>query len=189
MTLLLIHSKCNSFYLLIQKFQSTTLPPISSLATTSLFSMSVGLRNPHFYSMVPRWVPDLGLANQNIPYLLPHAWNILAEWLGKRYYKDLGLIKLIYRFTIMFVFISELQVQHMEVPRLGVKLELQLPAHTTATATLDLNCICHYATACENAGSLTHWARQGTEPSSSWVLFWVLNLLSYKGNSPSCVFW
>ena len=27
--------------------------------------------------------------------------------------------------------------QHMEVPRLGVELELQLPAYTTATATLD----------------------------------------------------
>ena len=26
---------------------------------------------------------------------------------------------------------------HMEVPRLGVKLELQLPAYTTATATWD----------------------------------------------------
>ena len=34
----------------------------------------------------------------------------------------------------------------MEVPRLGVKSELQLPAYTTATATPDLSCIlnlCH----------------------------------------------
>ena len=30
----------------------------------------------------------------------------------------------------------------MEIPRLGVELELQLPAYTTATATLDLSCIC-----------------------------------------------
>ena len=30
----------------------------------------------------------------------------------------------------------------MEVPRLGVELELQLPAYTTATATLDPSCIC-----------------------------------------------
>ena len=29
----------------------------------------------------------------------------------------------------------------MEVPRLGVKLELQVPAYTTATAMWDLNCI------------------------------------------------
>ena len=30
----------------------------------------------------------------------------------------------------------------MEVPRLGVESELQLQAYTTATATLDLSCIC-----------------------------------------------
>ena len=30
----------------------------------------------------------------------------------------------------------------MEVPRLGVESELQLPAYTTATATLDQSCIC-----------------------------------------------
>ena len=32
---------------------------------------------------------------------------------------------------------------HVEVPRLGVKSELQLPAYATATATLDLSCICN----------------------------------------------
>ena len=31
----------------------------------------------------------------------------------------------------------------MEVPRPGVKSELQLPAYTTATATWDLSCICN----------------------------------------------
>ena len=31
---------------------------------------------------------------------------------------------------------------HMEVPRLGAELELQLPAYTTATAILDLSCSC-----------------------------------------------
>ena len=30
----------------------------------------------------------------------------------------------------------------MEAPRLGVKLELQVPAYTTATALQDLSCIC-----------------------------------------------
>ena len=30
----------------------------------------------------------------------------------------------------------------MEVPRLGVELELKLPAYTTATATWDLTCVC-----------------------------------------------
>ena len=33
-------------------------------------------------------------------------------------------------------------LRHMEVPRLGVESQLQLPAYTTATAMPDLNCIC-----------------------------------------------
>ena len=31
----------------------------------------------------------------------------------------------------------------MEVPRLGVELELQLPAYSIETATQDLSCICY----------------------------------------------
>ena len=35
--------------------------------------------------------------------------------------------------TLLFFFFFRLHLQHMEVPRLGVQLELQLPACTTAT--------------------------------------------------------
>ena len=35
-----------------------------------------------------------------------------------------------------------LHPRHMEIPRLGVESELQLPAYTTATATLDPSHIC-----------------------------------------------
>ena len=46
-------------------------------------------------------------------------------------------------FISIFIFcFSGLHPQHMEVPRLGVQLELQLPAYTTATATLDPSCVC-----------------------------------------------
>ena len=34
-------------------------------------------------------------------------------------------------------------LQYVEIPRLGVQSDLQLPAYTTATATRDLSCICH----------------------------------------------
>ena len=44
---------------------------------------------------------------------------------------------------IFFFFGSLSFPQHMEVPRLGVKLELQLPAYATAIATPDLSGICH----------------------------------------------
>ena len=51
-----------------------------------------------------------------------------------------------------------LHLQPMEAPRLGVKVELQLPVYTTATATRDLSCIC----------DLHHSSRQ----------HWILNSLS-----------
>ena len=41
------------------------------------------------------------------------------------------------------IFFSGLHLRHMEVPRLGVELELYLPADATATATPDPNRICN----------------------------------------------
>ena len=41
----------------------------------------------------------------------------------------------------LFCFVSF--VLHAEVPRLGVKSELQLPAYTTATATQEPSCVCN----------------------------------------------
>ena len=62
-------------------------------------------------------------------------------------------------FTFFFFFgCLGLHLLHMEVPWLGVKSELQLPAHATATATWDLSLVC----------SLQH---------SLWQ-HWILNPLS-----------
>ena len=75
-----------------------------------------------------------------------------------------------------------LHLQHMEVPRLGAELELQLPAYTTATATWDLSHAWDCCAAHGNAGSLTHWVRSGIEPVSSWYKLGLL-LLSHNENS------
>ena len=48
---------------------------------------------------------------------------------------------LIFFYFLFFVFLG-LYLQHMEVPRLGVKLELQPPAYTTATAMPNLSQFC-----------------------------------------------
>ena len=45
-------------------------------------------------------------------------------------------------FFLSFFFFLGPYLQHMEVPRLGVELELQLPAYTTATAMPDSSRIC-----------------------------------------------
>ena len=44
-------------------------------------------------------------------------------------------LSLTHTHTHICIFFLGPHLQHMEVPRLGVKLELQLPAYTTATAT------------------------------------------------------
>ena len=71
----------------------------------------------------------------------------------------------------------------MQVPRLGVEWELQMPAYITATATRDLSCICKLQCSYGNTRSLAHWSRLGIEPPSSWTRFCVLNLLSHSENS------
>ena len=43
---------------------------------------------------------------------------------------------------LYFSFLLRLHLRHMEGSRLGVELELQLLAYTTATAMPDLSCIC-----------------------------------------------
>ena len=78
-------------------------------------------------------------------------------------------LSLSFYFLFIFCFLGP-NPQHMDVPRLGVELELQLPAYATAIAMSDPSRLCHYTTAHGNDGSLTHCARPGIEPVSSWVL-------------------
>ena len=80
----------------------------------------------------------------------------------------------------------------MEIPRLGVELELQLPAYTTATATTmqDPSCVCDL-----HHGSRQCWILnpQGTARDRTHVLMdtnKVHDLLSHDGNSSfSNFFW
>ena len=62
-----------------------------------------------------------------------------------------------------FVFLG-LHSQHVEVPRLGVELELQPPAYPTATAMWDRSHVCdlhHSSRQCQNLNPLSE-ARDGT---------------------------
>ena len=42
----------------------------------------------------------------------------------------------------LFFFFLGLPWWHVDIPRLGVELELQQPAYTTATTTPDVSCLC-----------------------------------------------
>ena len=58
----------------------------------------------------------------------------------------------------------------MEVPRLGVKLELQLPAYTTATGTQDLSCICDLHHSLGQRQILNPLSEARDQTPSSWIL-------------------
>ena len=82
-----------------------------------------------------------------------------------------------------FFFFLRWHLWHMEVPRLGVKSELQLPAYTTATATRDLSHIsnlCCSLWQCQIFNPLSE-ARDRTHILMDTMC--VLNLLSHKKTS------
>lgn len=60
-------------------------------------------------------------------------WSPVIQW-------DLGFI--FFLLSFFFFFFLGPHLQHMEVPRLWVDSELQLPATATATATVDLSFVC-----------------------------------------------
>ena len=104
--------------------------------------------------------------------ILPHTLSFLPNyfrWKGK--------------YNSFSYFFLRPHLQHREVPRIGVKSELQMLAYTTATAIPDPSCICdlcHSLQQCEILNPLNE-AKDRTH-----ILMdtgWVLNLLSHNGNS------
>ena len=67
---------------------------------------------------------------------------------------------------------------HMEVPTLGVQLELELPAYTRAIATPDPSRFCDLQNG--NTRSLTHWARPGIKPATSWFLVGFVSTVPWR---------
>ena len=88
-------------------------------------------------------------------------------------------------FVCLLAFL-ELHLRYMDVPRLGVEMELQLPAYTTAPAMQDLSQICdlhHSSWQYQIPDSLSEARAQtrlfmDTRYESGWLL------LRHKGNSP-----
>ena len=70
----------------------------------------------------------------------------------------LHILWLLGEFFFLFLW---LPLCRMDVPRLGVEWELQLPAYPSATATSDPSHICDLHCSCDNARSFTDWARPG----------------------------
>ena len=77
----------------------------------------------------------------------------------------------IYLYLFLFCFLGP-NPQHMEVPRLGVELELQLLAYITAIAMRIGAASATYTTAHSSARSSTHWARPGIKLASRIRFHW-----------------
>ena len=89
------------------------------------------------------------------PGFSPWPWKLFMLWvLEQKKKKKLRQTPFIFTLFYFFPVFLGPHLWHMEVPKLGVKSELQLPAYTAA---------------CGNAGSLNHGARPGIEPASSWA--------------------
>ena len=91
---------------------------------------------------------------------------ILAKW---------RLFHFILYIIYLFICLLGPHVQRMEVPRLGIKSELQLLAYTTATAMQDPSCICdlhHSSWQCHILNPLSK-PRDGTYNLMvpSWICF------------------
>ena len=69
---------------------------------------------------------------------------------------------------------------HMEIPRLEVESEPQRPAYTTATAIRVLSCVYNLHHSSRQCQSLTHWARPGIEPATSWFLVRFISDLPWR---------
>ena len=80
-----------------------------------------------------------------------------------------SLLLCIWYILFFFFTFSVLHLRHMEVPRIGVESELQLPAYTTATGRGNQLTSATYTTAHHNTGFSTQQARSGIEPTSSWI--------------------
>ena len=88
-----------------------------------------------------------------------------------------------YLFIYLLFFFLWLHLWHMEVPRLGVISELQLPAYAIATATPDQSCICGLCCSSQQCQILNPLAMPGIKSTYSWIIRWVLNRLSHNRNS------
>ena len=75
----------------------------------------------------------------HLDFLLPQGCFISGTFLVTVQYFPVQSLPDFYFYFVVFL---GLHMRHTEVPRLGVKLELQLLAYTTATATQDPSCFC-----------------------------------------------
>ena len=79
-------------------------------------------------------------------------------------------------------------LQHMKVPRLGAKSQLQLPAYTTAPAMMDPSSVCDLCCRLQQCQILNALSKATDQTCILIDTSQVLNLLSHKGKSMKNIF-
>ena len=78
-------------------------------------------------------------------------------------------------FFLFLIFFLGLHLRHVEVPSLGVKSELQLPAYATATAKPDLSLICNLHNSSQTTQILNQLSEARVQTcnlmGTSWIHF------------------
>jgi len=87
------------------------------------------------------------------------------------------------KFELIFFFFSQPHLWHLDVPRLEVQSEMQLPVYTTATATPDPSCICEQCCSSQQFRILNPRSRATGRTHILIDPSQVLNPLSHNGNS------
>ena len=105
----------------------------------------------------------------------PHAWA--EKWILQSHL-----------FIYLFIFFLGPHLQHMEIPRLGVISELQLPAYAVATAMWDPSCICELHHSLQQRKILNPLSKAGDLICILMDTSQILNPLSHKGSSPPIPF-
>ena len=91
-------------------------------------------------------------------------------------------IFLLIYFIYLFLFLG-LHLWHMEVPRLGVESEVQLPAYTTATTTQDQSHFCNLGQSSRQHRILNPLSKVRDQIHIFMATSWDLNPLSYNRDS------
>ena len=96
-------------------------------------------------------------------YFSIYTWTVLILW------NDRILLPFFLKDYLFIYVILGPHLRHVEVPRLRVESAVARP--TPQPQQLEIPALSSiYTTAHGNARSVTHWARQGIEPETSWFL-------------------
>ena len=95
--------------------------------------------------------------------------DIFGSWFEPNNYKKTFLSQDYFPF-FFFAFLGP-HLQHIEIPRVPIRATSCQPTPQPQPQQCKIQAESStYTTGHGNAGSLTHWARPGIEPASSWIL-------------------